>query len=221
MKAKNSLSPDLVVASALRIVDEQGLEALTVRKVADEFGVTPMALYWHFSNKEALLEGVVDFVVSTVREPDPGLPLEDYLRQAMIALVDAMRAHPGVAPLMATRMLSNPVGRDITETVLDKLMSAGCDLDKAAAVAHYALMIAMSLVSGQPGSEATVKPADREEALAAKLAVLESLPADRYPRLRAAAPAFVDCVDASGYYGDAIDIFVNGVLADLRALDRA
>ncbi|AWB90959.1 TetR family transcriptional regulator [Aeromicrobium chenweiae] len=221
MKAKNSLNPALVVESALRIVDEQGLEALTVRKVADEFGVTPMALYWHFSNKEALLDAVGDLVVSTVREPDPKLPLEDYLREAMGALVEAMRSHPGATPLLLTRMLTNQVGRDITEATLDKLMSAGCDAQKAASIAHYALMISMSLVSGQPGADVTVKPAEREEAVAAKLAILQSLPDDRYPRLRAAAPSFVDCADAAGYYGDAIDIFVNGVMVDLRALARS
>jgi TetR/AcrR family tetracycline transcriptional repressor len=221
VKAKNSLNPDLVVESALRIVDEQGLESLTVRKVADEFGVTPMALYWHFSNKEALLDAVGDFVVSTVRAPDPSLGLEDYLREAMVALVDAMRAHPGATPLVVTRMLTTEVGRDVTEAVLDKLMSAGCDAQKAASVAHYALMIAVSLVTGQPGTEAGVQPADRDDVVAAKLALLEALPDDRYPRLRAAAPSFVDCVDAAGYYADAIDIFVNGVMADVRALSRA
>lgn len=221
MKAKSSLNPDLVVQSALRIVDGQGLEALTVRKVADEFGVTPMALYWHFANKEALLDAVGDFVVSTVRAPDPGLELEDYLREAMAALVDAMRAHPGATPLVATRMLTNEVGRDVTEAVLDKLMSAGCDAQKAASVAHYALMIAMSLVTGQPGSEPGVEPAERDDVVAAKLALLEALPENRYPRLRAAAPSFVDCMDAAGYYGDAIDIFVHGVMTDVRALARS
>lgn len=220
MTAKNSLQPDLVVASALRIVDEHGLDALTVRKVADEFGVTPMALYWHFSNKEALLDAVGDAVVSTLREPDDTLELADYLREAMTSLVDAMRAHPGATPLMGPRILANRVGRDITEHTLDKLVTAGFDVEKAAAVAHYAMTIATTLVSGEPGAETSVKPADREEALAAKLALLQSLPEESYPRLRAAAPALVDCIDAGDYYGDAIEIFVNGVMADVRALAR-
>ena len=91
MKSKNSLNPTLVVERALAIVDAEGLDGLTVRKVAEAFGVTPMALYWHFANKEALLAAVGDVVVAQIRLPDAELPLEDYLREAMTSLIDAMR----------------------------------------------------------------------------------------------------------------------------------
>lgn len=218
MKAKNSLNPALVVERALEIVDAEGLDGLTVRKVADAFGVTPMALYWHFANKEALLDAVGDAVVSGLRVPDPALGLEDYLREGMTALVDAMRAHPSVTPLVQQRLLVTEVGRDLTEQVLDKLVEAGYTIERAAAVAHYALMIATTLVTGEPGAETSVRPGDREEALAAKLALLGSLPAERYPRLRVAAPAMVECGDTGDYYGTGIAIFVAGVMADARAL---
>ncbi|MBP2390307.1 TetR family transcriptional regulator [Aeromicrobium fastidiosum] len=218
MKAKISLNRDEVVASALRIVDEQGLDALTVRRVADEFGVTPMALYWHFSNKDALLDAVGDAVVAGLRLPDLALDLEHYLGEAMTALVDVMRAHPRAASLLPHRILLTDPGREITEATLDKLMTAGFDVDKAAAVAHYAMMIATTLVAAEPGAETSIKPADRGAALEAKLALLQSLPADRYPRLRVAAPAMVECGDSDEYYADAVGIFVAGVMADARAL---
>ena len=218
MKAKISLNRDEVVARALRIVDEQGLDALTVRKVADEFGVTPMALYWHFANKDALLDAVGDAVVSDLRLPDLSLDLEHYLGEAMTALVDVMRAHPRAASLLPHRILLTDPGREITEATLDKLVTAGFDVDKAAAVAHYAMMIATTLVAAEPGAETSIKPADRGAALEAKLALLQSLPADRYPRLRVAAPAMVECGDSDEYYADAVEIFVAGVMADARAL---
>ena len=186
MKSKNSLNPALVVERALAIVDAEGLDALTVRKVADEFGVTPMALYWHFSNKDALLEAVGDAVLAE--------------------------------PLVPGRILVTEAGRELTEQTLDKLSLAAFDVDKAAAVAHYALMIAMTLVTGEPGAETTVKPTERAEAHEAKLALLQSLPEDRYPRLRAAAPAMVECGDSDDYYGTAIDIFVAGVMAEAGSL---
>jgi AcrR family transcriptional regulator len=220
VKTKNSLQPDLVVATALRIVDEQGLDALTIRKVADEFGVTPMALYWHFSNKEALLDAVGDAVLVGLRPPSADLELEPYLREAMASLVEVMRAHPSATPLVPHRLLVNEAGRDLTEQFLDKLVRTGFDIDKAAAVAQYALMIAMALVTDEPGAETTFKPGEREEALATKLAMLHALPADRYPRLRAAAPAMVECGDSDEYYDTAIDIFVAGVMADAAALAR-
>lgn len=218
MKAKNSLNPALVVERALAIVDADGLDALTVRKVAEEFGVTPMALYWHFSNKDALLEAVGDAVIAGLRLPDRSLELQDYLREAMTSLVDAMRAHPNATPLVPSRIMVSEHGREITEETLDKLALAGFDIDKAAAVAHYALMIAMTLVTGEPGAETTVKPTERAEAHEAKLALLRSLPADRYPRLLAAAPSMVECGDSDDYYGTAVDIFVAGVMAQAKAL---
>lgn len=220
MKAKNSLQPELVVASALRIIDEQGLDGLTVRKVVDEFGVTPMALYWHFSNKEALLEAVGDAVIANLRMPDESLPLESYLREAMVSLADIMRAHPSATPLVAQRLFMNECGRDMTEIVLEKLSVAGFGIEKSASIAHYALMLTMTLVTGEPGAETAVKPDEREAAIAAKSALLHSLPEDRYPRLRAAAPVMVECGDSDDYYGAAIDIFVSGVMADVEVLAR-
>lgn len=218
VKAKISLNRDDVVASALRIVDAQGLDGLTVRKVADEFGVTPMALYWHFSNKEALLAAVGDAVLAGLRQPSEALELEQYLREGMAALVDAVRPHPHVTPLVMQRLLASDSGRELTESALDKLITAGFGVDKAAAIAHYALTNAMTLVAGEPGAETTVRPAERTEALETKLAFLQSLPVDRFPRLRAAAPHMVQCGDSDHYYSDAIDIFVAGVMADVRTL---
>lgn len=218
MKTKNSLDPAAVVDRALAIIDAEGLDALTVRKVADAFDVTPMALYWHFSNKEALLEAVGDAVVAGLRLPDQALGLEDYLREAMTSLVAGMRAHPGAAPLVAQQIMRAETGRDLTECFLDKLAVAGFDIERSAAVAHYTMQIAMTLVSREPGAELAVKPAEREAVLATKLAMLQSLPQDRYPRLRAAAFAMVDCGDSDDYYSDGIDIFVAGVMADAKTL---
>jgi TetR/AcrR family tetracycline transcriptional repressor len=221
VKSKNSLSPAAVVDRALAIVDAEGLDALTVRKVADAFGVTPMALYWHFANKEALLAAVGDAVVSSLRMPDSDLPLEDYLREAMTSLVDAMRAHPSAAPLVAQQIMQAEVGRDLTERFLDKLALAGFDVERSAAVAHYTMQIAMTLVSREPGAELAVKPEARQAVLDHKRAMLESLPEDRYPRLRAAAPAMIECVNSDDYYSYGIDVFVAGVMADAKALAQA
>jgi hypothetical protein len=120
--------------------------------------------------------------------------------------------------MVPRRLLINEVGRDLTERALDKLVAAGFGVEQSAAIAHYALMIAMTLVMGEPGAETAVKPDERAEAHVAKLALLQSLPADRYPRLRAAAPSMVECGDSDDYYDTAIGIFVAGVMADARAL---
>jgi len=211
--AKNSLSRDALVERALAIVDAEGFEALTVRKVADAFGVTPMALYWHFANKEALLAAVGDAVVAEIRLPDSELPLEDYLREAMTSLVDAMRAHPSASALVAQQIMFGDKGLELTEQFLDKLAVAGFTMERAASVAHYTMQISLTLVSREPGSELGVKPDDREAVLAQKRAAFDALPADRFPRLRAAADWMIACDNSDDYYADGIAIFVAGVMA--------
>ncbi|HMI24138.1 MAG TPA: TetR family transcriptional regulator, partial [Streptosporangiaceae bacterium] len=56
------LSKRTVTENALKLADADGLDALTIRKLAEHLGVTPMALYWHFRSKEDLLEGVAEQV---------------------------------------------------------------------------------------------------------------------------------------------------------------
>jgi TetR/AcrR family tetracycline transcriptional repressor len=221
VKPKNSLSPAAAVDRAIAIADAEGLDAVTVRKVADEFGVTPMALYWHFANKEALLAAVGDAVVANLRMPDDDLGLEDYLREGMTSLIDVMREHPSATPLVAQRFMQSETGRDLTEACLERLAANGFDMEKSAAVVHYAMQIAMTLVLGEPGAEPAVKPAERTAVLAQKLALLQSLPEDRYPRLRAAAPAMIECSNSDDYYATGIDIFVAGVMADAKTLTKA
>src|SRR4029453_367816 len=150
--------------------------AVTVRKVADEFGVTPMALYWHFANKEALLAAVGDSVVANLRMPDASLGLEDFLREAMTSLIGVMREHPSTTPLVAQRIMQSETGRDLTEACLDRLADNGFDMERSAAIVHYAMQIAMTLVSGEPGAEVTVKPTECEAGHAQKLEVLQALP---------------------------------------------
>jgi AcrR family transcriptional regulator len=218
VKAKNSLSQAAVVDRAIAIVDAEGLEALTVRKVADAFGVTPMALYWHFANKEALLAAVGDLVVASIEQPDESLGLEGFMTEAMTSLVGAMRAHPATAPLVAQRILANDNGRDLTERCLQRLVDNGFDTARSSAIIHYAMQIAMILVTGEPGKETAVKPGERDDVHADKVAMLQSLPADRYPRLRESASDMTECEDSDDYYATGIEIFVAGVMADARAL---
>ena len=69
---RRRLTRDDVLAEAIDLIDQQGLDALTMRNLADRLGVVPMALYRHVSNKDDLMEGVLDRAVAGVDLPDPG-----------------------------------------------------------------------------------------------------------------------------------------------------
>ena len=85
-----ALSREVVADRAVALADAEGLEAVTVRRLATELGVTPMALYWHFRTKEELLAGLGDRVLDSVRVPDASGDWATDLRAALVALVTAM-----------------------------------------------------------------------------------------------------------------------------------
>src|SRR3954452_5854316 len=78
MATKERLRRDTVTERALALADAEGIDAVTIRRLATDLGVTPMALYWHFQDKERLLDGVAELVLSQITPPadDAARPLE-------------------------------------------------------------------------------------------------------------------------------------------------
>jgi TetR/AcrR family tetracycline transcriptional repressor len=212
---RGQLSRDVLVQRGLELADTEGLDGVTIRRLAQDFGVTPMALYWHFRNKDELLAALGDSVlgdpVLATALSDDGGPWDLHLENLLTALVAAFRAHPAIAPLAAERMMMSEAGAELTEQTLALLRGAGFDVDQSARLAHHALLTALMLVTGQPGAENQVSETERNERLAAKMARLNQLPAQRYPNLLASTAAFVDCQDERTYYHDGVELFVLGV----------
>src|SRR5512142_2269253 len=91
---KPRLSKRTVTEGALKLADAHGLDALTIRKLAEHLGVTPMALYWHFRSKEELLEGVSEQVWGEIDvNVDPDAPWWAQLQGMLESLVTVLRAH--------------------------------------------------------------------------------------------------------------------------------
>src|SRR5258706_10592647 len=95
------LSRATVAEHALKLADAEGLDSVTIRRLAQELGVTPMALYWHFKNKDELLLGLVDHVLAGVKATrDPADPWLRQLRAMVESLVTLMREHPSLPALL-------------------------------------------------------------------------------------------------------------------------
>src|SRR5712692_3241040 len=77
---RRPLTRERILQTGLWMIDQQGLEAFTMRKLAQELGVDPMSIYRHFENKEALLDGVVDVLWSEVKLPESRVGWEALLR---------------------------------------------------------------------------------------------------------------------------------------------
>jgi TetR/AcrR family transcriptional regulator, tetracycline repressor protein len=212
-RAKERLSRETVARAALALTDGEGLDALTVRRLATDLGVTPMALYWHFKDKDALLEGVAEAVLLEVRLPThtESEPWAPRLRELLDALLAPLAAHPAAAPLVKTRMLLNDAGRDIAERVLDLLAEAGFSAERAAQVAVYAMLSMTSLVSDVPGQNVGASEEERDQEVRAKWAALQALPPKRYPRLLESAGWLTDCVESDDWLARGMDTLMAGI----------
>src|SRR5215470_14881812 len=95
------LSRATVVERGLAIGDEDGLEAVTIRRLAAELGVTPMALYWHFRTKDELLAALADRMWAEIDiQVDPDAPWFAQLRGLLESLVQVLRLHPSASTLL-------------------------------------------------------------------------------------------------------------------------
>src|ERR1700712_2980199 len=100
--ARERLSREALAAGALALADREGIEAVTIRRLAADHCVTPMALYWHFKDKDAVLDGIAERIYASVRLPDPTSKRWDkQLRSVLDAVLAAVRPHPLVAELLA------------------------------------------------------------------------------------------------------------------------
>jgi TetR/AcrR family transcriptional regulator, tetracycline repressor protein len=93
------LSREAILTAALRIVDDEGIDALTMRRLASTLEVNPMSLYHHLPNKAAVLAGLAELVFADLEQPDPGeaVPWQEQLQEAARAYRNALRAHPNLA----------------------------------------------------------------------------------------------------------------------------
>ena len=120
------LSKRAVVDRALKLADTDGLDALTIRKLAQDLGVTPMALYWHFRSKEDLLEGMAEQVWGEIEvSVDPSVPWWAQLQGGLESLLRVLRAHPSAPPLLLGTEKRNEAALRATEAALAILRGPG------------------------------------------------------------------------------------------------
>ncbi len=100
---RTPLSSARVLQAAVALADEAGLEAFSMRALAQELGVVPMALYKHVANKEELLDGMVDIVFSEIELPSAELDWKSAMRRRAISTREALRRHSWAIGMMESR----------------------------------------------------------------------------------------------------------------------
>jgi AcrR family transcriptional regulator len=211
--AKAPLSEDAVVNAALAILKSDGLEAVTMRRVAATLDTGPASLYVYVSGSEGLLQAMLDRVISTIEFelPDPSrwrAQLRTLLQRLHQALVD----HPGIASItLADSPTTEPVLR-LTENLLGILLAGGLEPQDAA----WACDIFVLLVMGAAREDDVRRPHGRTDDDRQQVDELyktfAGLPPDRFPLLAAHA-AHMIAGDSDERFRFAIEVVIDGVVA--------
>jgi AcrR family transcriptional regulator len=121
---RKPLSRERILKAALALVDDEGIEALSMRKLGQSLGYEAMSLYNHVANKDDMLDGILDLVLAEMEptDPDGGLPS---IRAAAISAHEALKRHPWAAALLLAPARVRPARIDAMEALLGALHNAG------------------------------------------------------------------------------------------------
>ena len=175
-----------VLAAALRLVDDEGLDALTRRRLGQELGRDAMALYRHAPDRAALLDGIVELVLDELDIPDGG---QDWQTQLSRTAHDFRRvglAHPHVVSLIVTRPLSTPLGLRPLGTLrpLERLLRVLTDAGFPPPLALRVYRLYIGFLYGHMLTELQELVADPDETSDLLRLGLHRLPPREFPLLR-------------------------------------
>jgi AcrR family transcriptional regulator len=220
---KPQLSKAAVVERALKLADADGLEALTIRKLAADLGVTPMALYWHFRSKDDLLDGLAERVWSEFDvNVDPAVPWPAQLRGLLWSLIGVLRAHPSAPWLLSEYKGANEHSLRAMEVTLGVLREGpGFGPEQASEIARLALWTGIMLILSENGFDPGKSVAERDEENRVKMVKLSTLPPTLYPLVVEHARELTDCGSSELHFQLGVDVFIAGVEAAARGSSAA
>lgn len=169
MTRRETLTRERVLHEALALVDEAGLEGLTMRRLASALNVHVMSLYNHVSNKADLLDGIAEHVFDQVELPDPDLPWPEQIRAIALSMYCAFRRHPAVPVALFTDQ-ANPTSVRALEPfdrLVGALFRAGFDdrrawqaLGSVTSLVFGSLLLSTGGFTGDPDSHASQADTD-------------------------------------------------------------
>jgi AcrR family transcriptional regulator len=220
---KARLSRQAVLAAALELVDAEGLDALTMRRLGQKLNRDPTSLYRYAANRAALLDGVSELVLDelSIHPKDPDWQAQ--LRHIAHDLRLLALRHPNVVPLLVTRPLSTPLGLRPLGTLrpLEQILSLLIDAGFAPADALHVYRAYYGFLYGHILNELQELIVDPDENEAILRLGLHRLPPKDFPRLRALGPVLAD-YDGAAELDQGINILLSGLAAHLsRELEPA
>ena len=198
------LSRDLILEAALRLLDREGLDSLTMRDLAKELGVGAMTLYGYFRGKEELLDAVIDSGARDIAAAPADGDWKEGLRGLMLDVRRSHLEHPAVVELRFRRPLVSRGALEVTETAMRLLLDAGFSPTEAARAYRVLFVFTFGFSAFGPRDGGGH---DRDQTIQA----LRSLPTERYPALAGAAEEAADAMADQSVFELGLDCLLDGL----------
>ncbi|HWC70823.1 MAG TPA: TetR/AcrR family transcriptional regulator C-terminal domain-containing protein [Actinomycetota bacterium] len=223
---REPLTRDRIVEAALHVMDQEGLDAVSMRRVARDVGVEAMSLYHHVRDKEDLLDGICARVMCEFRYPDEDRPWIEVARDGAREWRRVLRAHPNVIALWAERQrpMTDLESLMPMEFALRAITGAGMDIRTGVLVFNVIGGYIMGVVMMEVGAmfsagtsrggktlDLGTAPAERPGEASASF-----LPPDRLPCIVAALPHLAEC-DPDEQFEFGLDLLLAGIQARVEA----
>jgi AcrR family transcriptional regulator len=213
---RTPLTSERVLQAAMALADREGVESLSMRRLARELGVEAMSLYHHVpGGKQALLDGMVDLVFGEIELPAADGDWKEAMRRRAVSAREVLARHPWAINLMESRRTPGPANLRHHDAVIGCLRQAGFPV----ALTAHAYSILDAYVYGFAVQEASLPFDTPEETAELASEMMEAFPVDAYPHLTEFA---VQHVLQPGYdYGDEYQFGLELILDGLERLARA
>jgi AcrR family transcriptional regulator len=205
------LTTERVLQAAVAVADQDGLGALTMRRLGAELSVEAMSLYKHVANKEAILDGVVELIVGQIEIPSAGTQWKQAMRRRAVSARAVLAGHSWAIGLLESRSSPGPATMRYLDAILGNLRSAGFSVDDAV----HALWLLDSYVYGHVIQETSLTPRSASPPAAEPTtSVREQATMTEYPHL-------LEVAEHAGTSGYSVDgEFRYGLDLILDALER-
>lgn len=207
---RSRLTREQVAAAALGLLDRDGFDSLSMRRLADELGIGTMTLYGYFASKRELLDAVMDAALADGPPPEPRGDWREQLSALLLRARESLVRHPGLIQIRVRQPVLRPEALRFAESGLEILERAGFDPQEAA----YSFRLLFTYSFGF----AAFSPADTvDEDRAAARSAIATLPPDEYPRLTAAAEEAAGAMGGEPAFAYGLERILDGLEARLAA----
>jgi hypothetical protein len=203
------LTKDLVIQAAIRLADAGGLEALSMRKLGRELGVEAMALYYHFSNKSQLIDGMIDCIHGDINVPQIEVNWKEFTRSRAESAFEVLVLHPWAAPIMEAGVNPGPSTLRDSDNCMKCFRKAGFSIPMTV----HAVTVLNIYIYGAAESYARLNFSSSQEAAEFSETIQEQFPIEEYPYLGEIITQYMMKAnyDARGEFEFGLNLIIDGI----------